>query len=128
MTTTPEIPRTEGTPGSAPETNGQTAVQTVQDVVGDALRAPAGDPIPHPALDVEPATQRAGEGGLDKVVFGVSAAVAVAFLLWGLVSTESLSSRSGDALGWVMGNAGWLFVLTSSCFVVFVIWLAASRY
>ena len=94
----------------------------------EALEAPASDPIPHPALDVEPMAQREHQGGLDKVVFGISAAVAVAFLLWGMISTSSLSTASGDALGWVMGNAGWLFVLTSSSFVVFVIWLAASRY
>lgn len=100
----------------------------MQDAVEDALRSPAGDPIPHPALDVEPSAHRADRGGVDKVVFGVSAVVALAFLAWGMISTGSLSDASGEALGWVMGNAGWLFVLTSSSFVVFVIWLAASRY
>jgi choline/carnitine/betaine transport len=103
-------------------------VQAVHDAVEEALNAPVIDRIPHPALDVEPSTPRADQDGLDKVVFGISSVVAVAFLLWGMVNTESLSTASGDALGWVMGNAGWLFVLTSSFFVVFVIWLAASRY
>ena len=100
----------------------------MQDALEEALKSPAGDPIPHPALDREPETQGTDKDGLDKVVFGISAAVAVAFLLWGMISTDSLSTASGDALGWVMGNTGWLFVLTSSAFVVFVIWLAASRY
>ena len=128
MTTTPETPRRKGRAGTALANNGQTPVQAVQEAVKEALEAPAGDPIPHPALDVQPMSQREDKGGLDKVVFGISAAVAVAFLLWGMISTSSLSTASGEALGWVMGNAGWLFVLTSSTFVVFVIWLAASRY
>jgi choline/carnitine/betaine transport len=86
------------------------------------------DPIPHPALDasVEPAT-RPGRG-LDKVVFGVTAAIAVGFLVWGFLSTSSLASVSGDALTWTMGSMGWLFVLTASAFVVFVLWLALGRF
>jgi choline/carnitine/betaine transport len=133
MTTTPETPSRQGRQdrpdrsGPAGGTHGHRAAQIVHDVVEDARHA-AADRIPHPALDVEPEVQRAGQGGVDKVVFGVSAVVALAFLAWGMISTSSLSSASGDALGWVMGNAGWLFVLTSSTFVVFVIWLAASRY
>ena len=66
--------------------------------------------------------------GLDKVVFGVSAAIAVAFLVWGFVSTSSLAKVSGDSLTWTMANTGWLFVVTSSGFVVFVLWLAMSRF
>src|SRR6478609_7425250 len=83
---------------------------------------------PHPALDaaIEPTEPR--ETGLDKVVFGVSAVIAVAFLVWGFVSTSSLAKVSGDSLSWTMANTGWLFVLTSSGFVVFVLWLALSRY
>ncbi len=89
------------------------------------------DPIPHPALDqpIEPGADGEQSGrGLDKVVFGVAAAVSIAFVAWGLISTSSLSTASGHALDWVMTNTGWLFVLTSSSFVVFVIWLAMSKY
>ena len=81
----------------------------------------------HPALD-QPVSDAAPPPGLDKVVFGVTAAVAVAFLAWGFVSTDSLASASGSALSWVMRDVGWLFVTTASAFVVFVIWLAASRF
>ncbi len=123
MRTTPETPRRR-----PPLPNGRPTAQAVQDAVEDALKSPAAGPIPHPALDVEPEEHRGDKGGMDKVVFGVSAVVALAFLAWGMISTSSLSTASGEALGWVMGNAGWLFVLTSSSFVVFVIWLAASRY
>jgi choline/carnitine/betaine transport len=92
------------------------------------VKSPVGDPIPHPALDqpVDEATPE--KAGVDKVVFGVTAAIAVAFLVWGFVSTGSLATASGEALGWTMAKTGWLFVLTSSGFVVFVIWLALSRF
>ncbi|SRX80686.1 choline/carnitine/betaine transporter [Nocardioides sp. JS614] [Mycolicibacterium parafortuitum] len=66
--------------------------------------------------------------GIDWVVFGVTAVIAVAFLVWGFVSTDTLASASGSALTWVMDNTGWLFVLTSTGFVVFVLYLALGRY
>jgi choline/carnitine/betaine transport len=66
--------------------------------------------------------------GLDKVVFGVTAVIALGFLLWGFVSTATLASASGTALGWIMDNTGWLFALTASGFVVFVLWLALGKF
>ena len=80
----------------------------------------------HPALDV--IVEEDHGGGLDKLVFGVTAAIAVLFLIWGFVSTDSLASVSGQSLDWTIANTGWLFVLTSSGFVVFVLWLALSRF
>ena len=94
-----------------------------------ALRSPSGEVIPHPALDypVESAAET-GRKGIDFVVFGVTAAIAVAFLIWGFVSTPSLKSVSGTTLTWIMANTGWLFILTASGFVVFVLWLALGRF
>ncbi|WP_239460021.1 BCCT family transporter [Nocardioides daejeonensis] len=65
---------------------------------------------------------------LDRVVFGITAGLAIGFLVWGFVSTNSLSNASGDALGWAMEYLGWFFVLTASGFVVFAIWLALGKY
>ena len=83
----------------------------------------------HPALEspVTEATVR-GRGGLDKVVFGVTAVLALAFVAWGFLDTESLAGASGSALGWTVSSMGWLFVVLASAFVVFVIWLAAGRF
>lgn len=93
------------------------------------LSSPTDRVIPHPVLDVpveEAAYTRSR--GVDWVVFGVTAVIAVGFLVWGFVSTPSLADASGTALTWVMDNTGWLFVLTGSGFVVFVLWLALGRY
>jgi len=97
--------------------------------IGRALSSPTDEVIPHPVLDVpvdEAAYTRSR--GIDWVVFGVTAVIAIGFLVWGFVSTPSLASASGGALTWVMENTGWLFVLTGSGFVVFVLWLALGRY
>ncbi|MGW5642654.1 BCCT family transporter [Saccharopolyspora sp. NPDC003752] len=64
----------------------------------------------------------------DFVVFGVTAAITVFFVCWGVFSTESLARMSSAALSWLVNNIGWGFVLAATGFVVFALWLAISRY
>ena len=87
---------------------------------------PVDEPPPRPRRRLAPAVAR--EKGLDKVVFGVTALVSLAFLAWGFVSTGTLADASASGLAWTMEKTGWLFVLTSSAFVVFVIWLALGKF
>ncbi len=84
---------------------------------------------PHPALDPVITEHEANAPQkVDTIVFGVTAVIAISFVLWGFLSTDTLSSASGAGLGWVVHNMGWLFSLVASGFVLFVIWLAASKY
>ncbi|MFK4068459.1 BCCT family transporter [Streptomyces sp. NPDC029674] len=64
----------------------------------------------------------------DRVVFGVTAVLTLAFVVWGAVSTDSLENVSTDMLEGLMHNGGWFFMLTATGFVVFALWLAVSRY
>lgn len=96
--------------------------------LADAVTSSAADVVPHPALDHGIGTDEPPRRGLDLVVFGCAAAVSVAFVVWGATSSSTLGSASGHALDWVLTNTGWLFVLVTSGFVVFVIWLAMSKY
>ncbi|MGX1911997.1 BCCT family transporter [Streptomyces phaeochromogenes] len=64
----------------------------------------------------------------DRVVFGVTAAITVAFVIWGSVATDSLKSASDTMLSGLIHNGGWAFMLAASGFVVFALWLAISRY
>ncbi|MBT2415901.1 BCCT family transporter [Streptomyces sp. ISL-12] len=64
----------------------------------------------------------------DRVVFGVTAVLTLAFVVWGAVATDSLEDASSAMLGGLMHNGGWAFVLAASGFVVFALWLAISRY
>ncbi|MBB2991342.1 choline/carnitine/betaine transport [Mycolicibacterium iranicum] len=97
-----------------------------------AVPAAAGttaEPVSHPVLDVPLVDDEFNRSrGMDWVVFGVTAVIALAFLTWGFLSTESLANASSSALTWVMDNTGWLFALTSTGFVVFVLYLALGRY
>jgi choline/carnitine/betaine transport len=65
---------------------------------------------------------------VDWWIFGVAAALVVAFIAWGVVSVDSLSAVSSAVLAGVMNAGGWAFVLVASAFVVFALWLAFSRY
>ncbi|HKQ43269.1 MAG TPA: BCCT family transporter [Pseudonocardia sp.] len=65
---------------------------------------------------------------VDRVIFGVSAALVVAFVVWGVASTDTLSGVSAAVLAAVITGGGWAFVLVASGFVVFALWLAFSRY
>lgn len=98
-------------------------------LTGDARVLDSRPPRRHPALEPDhdvPAHER--EGRLDTIVFGVAAAVTVAFVVWGAVSTASLADASASGLDWVVTNTGWLFSLAATGFVFFVLWLALSPY
>ncbi len=87
------------------------------------------DPAEHPAIAAPPPPGSRSRGsGLDRVVFGVTAVIALAFVAWGFADATGLGTASTSALTWVETNTGWLFVLLASAFVVYVLWLAGSRY
>ncbi|MFJ5699550.1 BCCT family transporter [Arthrobacter sp. NPDC093139] len=65
---------------------------------------------------------------LDKVTFGITGAIAVAFVVWGFSGRDSLSDTSKGALNWVMEYTGWLFMVLASLFVIFVLWLALGKF
>ncbi|MFG2755896.1 BCCT family transporter [Streptomyces wuyuanensis] len=64
----------------------------------------------------------------DRVVFGVTSVLTVAFVLWGSVATDDLERVSSGMLAGLIHNGGWAFVLAASGFVIFALWLAMSRY
>ena len=82
----------------------------------------------HPALDLPFRDHGTSDLPVDKIVFGITAAIAIGFLLWGFLSTASLSSASGSALELTMTGLDWFFVLIASGFVVFSLWLAMGKF
>jgi choline/carnitine/betaine transport len=81
---------------------------------------------PHDVSDGPPAAEE--RATLDRWVFWSAAVLAVAFIAWGVLHTQSLTAVTSAVLGGVMRGGGWAFVLAASGFVVFALWLAASRY
>jgi glycine betaine transporter len=81
-----------------------------------------------PGPDGEEHVSRHGHVPLDKVTFGVAAALVVAFLLWGTLDSEGMGTNTGEVLGWLTSTFGWLFILVSAGFLLFSAFLAATRY
>lgn len=75
-----------------------------------------------------PSAQAAHRLPIDRIVFGVAAAISIAFVISGAVDPEGLAAGTGRILTWLTTNFGWLFVLTSAGFVIFSAYLAISRY
>jgi choline/carnitine/betaine transport len=82
----------------------------------------------HPALAEPPPTLADHRRDVDPVVFGISAVLALAFIAWGFMSPTGLGDASSSALDWIERNLGWFFVLLASGVVVFILWIAVSRY
>ncbi len=80
-------------------------------------------------------TERTDQGGssrrrqgVDKVVFGTAAGLALLFLLYGALDNEGFSATGSSILSWITTNFGWFFVLTSGAFLIFSVFLAVTRY
>src|ERR687898_1013083 len=65
---------------------------------------------------------------IDPGVFGVSLGISMLFVLWGVFFTDNLSAAASAALGFLIDAFGWVFILATFAFLVFVIFLAFSRY
>ncbi|MFD5464099.1 BCCT family transporter [Kitasatospora sp. NPDC127059] len=64
----------------------------------------------------------------DRAVFGISAVLVLAVVAWGVFAEDSLGRTSSTALGWVLHNFGWLFVVAADVFLVLTVLLAFSRF
>jgi choline/carnitine/betaine transport len=85
--------------------------------------------IQEPTAPADPATvHQRRHVPIDNVVFGVAAVLSVGFVVIGAVWPDDMLREMTEALAWVTGNFGWLFVLTSAGFVLFSAYLAVSRY
>ena len=65
---------------------------------------------------------------IDPWVFYPSAAVCLAFVLWGVIDNGSLGDAADSALGWVIETFGWVFVLSTLGFLGLAVFLGLSRH
>ena len=64
---------------------------------------------------------------LDPWVFGFAAVLAVAFVIWGFTSPDSLGSVASSMLDWTVSKLGWLFVIAAAVITLFILVVALSR-
>ncbi|GAA4688503.1 MULTISPECIES: BCCT family transporter [Kocuria] len=64
----------------------------------------------------------------DKITFGVAGALIVGFVVWGAVSTETLTQVASSALTGVVTYGGWIFTLLAAVVLLFLLYVGFSRY
>ncbi|MGJ8515134.1 choline BCCT transporter BetT [Carnimonas bestiolae] len=65
---------------------------------------------------------------LNPVVFFSSAIVIVALAVWSLITPGSADHVIQSILGWISEGFGWYYFLAAAIYVVFVVFIACSRY
>jgi glycine betaine transporter len=67
-------------------------------------------------------------GPYDPKLFWSTLALISAITLWGILAPDNFSKAMSSSQGWVSVNFGWFFMLSVSIFIVFLAWVAMSRY
>ncbi len=80
--------------------------------------------------EAERAGTRVGNDEVQRLgaVFWVTIAISAAFCLWGVFALDSFSSVLAAVVGFITTDLGWVYMLITTFFLVFVVWLAFSRY
>ncbi|MFD6951469.1 multidrug DMT transporter permease [Nocardiopsis sp. TSRI0078] len=61
-------------------------------------------------------------------IFFVSAALTVVFVVSAIVFTDVVDAVFGTTSDWILTNLGWLYILGVTTFLIFLIWIAFSRF
>ncbi|UGY94176.1 BCCT family transporter [Streptomyces gobiensis] len=64
----------------------------------------------------------------DSVIFFASAALTLVFVVVTIALTDQVDSVFRSASGWLKSNLGWFYILGVTTFLIFLIWIALSRY
>jgi glycine betaine transporter len=61
-------------------------------------------------------------------VFWITAALSTALVLWGVFFTGSFAAAATAAFDFTTANLSWFYMIVTTLFLAFVVWLAFSRY
>lgn len=61
-------------------------------------------------------------------VFYISVAVAIAFIMWGVVPNSNLESVTTSVQGFIVDKFGWFYLISATTFLIFAIFLIFSKY
>ncbi|MDX5977798.1 BCCT family transporter [Vreelandella alkaliphila] len=64
----------------------------------------------------------------DPTIFFTSAGLMVLFLVALIIAPEMIGSIFAAGRSWVVTNLGWFFIFGVSFWLVFLLWIALSRY
>ncbi|MGW0734544.1 BCCT family transporter [Streptomyces sp. NPDC002851] len=86
------------------------------------------DAIDQPTSSEPPGPPDASGNRPDAIVVGIGVVVVLAVVCWAAIGKDSFSDASDSALGWVLANFAWLFVIAADIFLVLCIVIAFSRF
>ncbi|TCP55019.1 choline/glycine/proline betaine transport protein [Tamaricihabitans halophyticus] len=84
--------------------------------------------------ETTPAPESAGEAQppdrtrVKPLVFVGSAGITLVISIWAIITPQGAANVIGAAVGWISQWFGWYYFLTATLIVVFVVFIAASRY
>lgn len=64
----------------------------------------------------------------DPIIFFVSAAIMIGFVFVAIAFTDTVDSVFETVKDWLLANLGWFYILGVTSFLLFLIWIAVSRY
>lgn len=79
-------------------------------------------------LPVNGAVVETPKSGINKPVFYISSAIIVAITAWAMIAPDNADTVIGSVVDWIAGAFGWWYFLVATLIIVFVLFLALSRY
>ena len=64
----------------------------------------------------------------DPIIFFVSAVLTITFVVCAIAFTDTVDAVFGASSNWILTNLGWFYILGVTSFLIFLIWIATSRF
>lgn len=98
------------------------ATSQLQNMLGDE------DFAPHEMTEPEIEIAADDNAPIDWTIVGITGVLIAAIVAWGLAAPTNFADFASNALSFVVNDFGWAYVLFGTIFVVFVIFIAASKF
>ena len=106
------------------------ATSQLQDMLNNRSFNPDAHTVP--AEEKDTAEEDFGPGGIDSpidwTIVSFAGILVAAFVAWGLAAPDNFGTFASNALSFVVNNFGWAYVLFGTIFVVFVLFIALSKF
>nr|WP_192808153.1 choline BCCT transporter BetT [Hoyosella subflava] len=74
------------------------------------------------------AAQSTDRNRINPVVFFGSSALIIALSVWAIITPDGAANAIGTVVGWISTGFGWYYFLAATLFLIFVVYIALSRY
>lgn len=98
------------------------ATSQLQDMLGNEDFAP--HEMTEPGIEIA----ADDDAPIDWTIVGLAGVLIAAIVTWGLAAPTNFANFASDALSFVVNDFGWAYVLFGTIFVVFVVFIAASKF